>query len=101
MGTGEKYEGGLDVLQQTPTQWYHPNPPSPSNNNSSNRSKNHSSSNGRFSHLLSSPMSNRKPPSASRKASPTRNRPISSVPITEESQDDELKRVLELSKYDT
>jgi len=102
--TGEEYEGGLDVPQQTPAQWYHPNPPPPPPSNSSgggSDSKNYPSSNGRFSHLLSSPKSNRKQPPASRKASPASNRSIQSAHITEESQVDELKRVLELSKYDT
>ena len=96
--TGEKYEGGPDVSQQPPSQSYHRKPTPPSNiDNGVNRSP----GNERFSHLLSSPISNRKRLSGSRKTIPASNR---SMPLTQrmdEPQDDELKRVLELSKYET
>jgi len=81
--TGEKYEGGegSDATQALPpSSLYHPKPPpSPSNNNSS-------------------PLSNQKLPPTTRNASQLR--PLPSSSISEESEDDDLKRVLELSKHE-
>mmetsp|Transcript_12087 Transcript_12087/g.28646 ORF Transcript_12087/g.28646 Transcript_12087/m.28646 type:complete len:894 (-) Transcript_12087:176-2857(-) len=95
--SGEEYQGGSHVPQQPPSQLYNRKPPPPSSINSSGIPP---SNNERFHHLLSSPISNRKLSSASRNATPTTNRSVSSAPRKEEPQDDELKRVLELSKYE-
>ena len=102
--TGEEYEGGGDGLDATealrPSPLYHrkpPPPPSPSYNSSSTKRL---AGSERFSHLISSPLSNRKLPTTSRKGKSVNSRPLPTASRMEESEDDDLKRVLELSKHE-
>lgn len=98
--TGEEYEGG----GLPPSPLYHrkpppPPPPSPSYHSSSTKRP---AGSERFSRLISGPSSIRKMPPSSKKATPVTAtaQPLQVASWIEESDDDDLKRVLELSKHE-